>query len=124
MKKEIKEILNDQEPKFNKNTKEFGIFIKLGDLRKLKEYIEELENSKTDSNDTAWKRFILRIRENSDEAWNVIAQYSDKQNAISGYNLCDMIAEGHPLIQLIQVDEDSDGKIKMTLVMEKRYVQG
>lgn len=45
MKKEIKEILNDQEPKFNKDTKEFGIFIKLGDLRKLKEYIEELESS-------------------------------------------------------------------------------
>ena len=124
MKKEIKKILNDREPKFNKDTKEFGIFIKLGDLRKLKEYIEELENSKTDNNDTGWKRFILRIRENSDGYWKAIGQYSDKQDAINSYDLYDMTAEGHPLIQLIQLDEDSNGKIKTTLLMEKKYVQG
>ena len=43
MNKEIKMILNDRESKFDKNYKAFGVFFTIGDIRKVKEYIEKLE---------------------------------------------------------------------------------
>lgn len=86
MKKEIKKILNDREPKFNKDTKEFGIFIKLGDLRKLKEYIEKVETIQKNSVTEVLLQEFLRLgfKYMAKNKYNSLGVYSSKPEKVDG----------------------------------------
>ena len=86
MKKEIKKILNDREPKFNKDTKEFGIFIKLGDLRKLKEYIEKVETIQKNSVTEVLLQEFLRLgfKYMAKDKYNSLSVYSSKPEKVDG----------------------------------------
>lgn len=86
MNKEIKMILNDRESKFDKNYKAFGIFLKVGDVRKVKEYIEKVETIQKNSVAEMLLQEFLRLgfKYMAKDKYNSLNVYSSKPEKVDG----------------------------------------